>query len=47
MSPAEICEIHDNIIDEYGCWACGHNGPITDEVSDSWTRWAIEYVNWI
>lgn len=38
--PQEICEEHDLRIDEYGCWACGHAGPITDDVWLSWWLWS-------
>ena len=41
--PPEICPDHDLIIDRYGCWACGHAGPITDEVWDSWRRWSLDF----
>jgi hypothetical protein len=39
MAPPERCEEHDLIIDEYGCWACGHGGPLTDAVWPSWCAW--------
>lgn len=38
--PPEICDIHDLRMDEYGCWACGHSGPITADVWPSWYQWS-------
>lgn len=40
-APQEICDIHDLRIDEHGCWACGHGGPITSDVAVTWLRWAV------
>lgn len=39
---SEICDIHDLRMDEYGCWVCGHAGPITDEVADTFDRWMMQ-----
>lgn len=39
-APQEVCEKHDLRIDEYGCWACGHAGPITEDLWPSWCRFA-------
>lgn len=51
MAPPEVCPEHDLRIDQYGCWACGHPGPITDEVFDSWYRWStgrtIQALDWL
>lgn len=35
-----FCPEHDTPLDDYGCWACGHGGPLNDEVFDSYRRWA-------
>jgi hypothetical protein len=40
--PPEVCEIHDLRIDQYGCWACGHGGPITEDLAPSWMRWCLD-----
>lgn len=40
--PPEICDEHDLPIDQYGCWACGHAGPITDLAWPSWERWSYQ-----
>jgi hypothetical protein len=37
--PPEICPEHDLRIDEFGCWVCGHAGPITEAVWPSWAAW--------
>ncbi len=39
-APPEVCPEHDLRIDQYGCWACGHAGPLTDEVLGTWQAWA-------
>lgn len=40
--PPEVCHEHDLPLDGYGCWACGHAGPITDLAWPSWARWCSE-----
>ena len=42
--PPEVCHEHDVPIDEYGCWACGHAGPLSDAVYPSYYRWSMDYV---
>lgn len=37
----DYCDQHDVPLTEYGCWACGHGGPITDPAADSWDRWVL------
>jgi hypothetical protein len=39
--PQEVCEVHDLRIDQYGCWACGHGGPISEDVAPSWDWWVL------
>lgn len=40
--PPEVCPEHDVRIDHYGCWVCGHAGPITEEVWSSWSAWVSD-----
>ncbi len=42
MDTPDLCHEHDIILDEYGCWVCGHAGPISDEAWPSWYRWCME-----
>lgn len=40
--PPELCDQHDIPLDDSGCWACGHGGPIGEVAWPSWERWVLE-----